>query len=272
MSLATIAASRQTLPVTAWIEEYRRKGSPMNLDCLELAYQAMVRDLTTGNREDGKGRLRPSGIGNPCQRSQALSYFGAPQEESEDWVKEKQKGGTLAHYWFQAEGMSAGWLTDIEVEVEIPEWRLRGQMDGLNIDGSIFELKTISTDKFTGRYKGWVAVKNWLSAKPDHIRQVHAYMKATDADAASIVYMDRGEQAFREFRIQRDEKLLAEMDALARQTLALADEGALPDRLFGCSMLQDGWDPGAHADTEVNEWIKAQRWCDYRDVCRNFTP
>lgn len=268
-NLAELALSRgSSLPITVHMEKWRREGSNMDMDCLRIAMEAMYKDVSTGNRADGKGRLRPSNIGNPCQRAQALSYFGAPQEEKPDWVQEKAKGGSLAHYWFQAEGMSAGVLTDIEVEIEIPQWRLKGQLDGFINDGSIFELKTISTDKFNGRFKGWVPVSKWEKPKEDHIRQVHAYMLATEAISSSVVYMDRGEQAFKEFRVDRDENLLDQMDSEAKTLLKNADNGILPDRMFGCEMLQDGYDPAEHSTIEVNKWLEGMKWCNYKEMCR----
>lgn len=272
-AFADMAIDRGTdYPVTAWIEQYRRQGSPMNMDCLEIAYQAMVKDLSTGNRADGKGRLRPSAIGDTCARAQAFSFFGAPTAEKEDWIEQKAMGGTLSHYWFQAEGMSAGWITDIEVPVEIPEWRLRGQLDGMCIDGSVLELKTLSTQKYEGLYRKYLPVAKWTSAKPDHIKQCHAYMHATGARFASIVYMDRGERTFREFRIAFDQALFDEMDAQAKHILALADDRRLPDRLFGCQMLQDGYDPKLFDESDVNSWLDEQRWCNYKEICRHADP
>lgn len=267
-TLADLALARGEFPITAHMEKWRRSGSNMDLDCLEIAIDAMFDDLESGKRSDGRGRLRPSKIGHPCPRAQAFSYFGAEQGEKPDWVAEKAKGGSLAHYWFQAEAMSAGALTDIEVQIEIPQWRLRGQLDGLIVDGSVFELKTISTDKYNGRFKGWIPVSKWESPKLDHIKQTNAYMLATGAESASIVYMDRGEQAFREFRIHRDEKLLDEMNEMVEDLLDQADDGELPERLFGCEMLQDGYDPDEHSTLEVNSWLDGMKWCDYKDICR----
>ena len=258
-------------PVTAWIEQYRRSGSVMNLECLDIAYQAMVKDLSSGSRADGSRRLRPSMIGNECWRAQAFSYYGAPQSEKEDWVAEKAKGGTLAHYWFQAEGMSAGWLVDIEVEVEIPEWHLKGALDGICKDGSVMELKTVSTEKYNG-WRGAPAVEKMTEPFLSHLKQVHAYMLAVGESRASVIYLDRGEQRFREFRVKKDEALVREMTIEVNATLASIDRNQLPDRLFGCEMLQDGWDPLLYDQRKVDSWLAAQRWCSYKDICRHANP
>jgi hypothetical protein len=272
-AIAALALERGTnMPVTAWITQYRKEGSPMNMDCLEIAYQAMVRDLTSGSRSDGSRRLRPSMIGNPCWRAQAMSYLGAPAEDDRDSpYLDAAKAGTLSHYWFQAEGMSAGWLTDIEVQVEYKRWHLTGAMDGVCKDGSIFELKTVSTEKYNG-WRGAPAVEAMEMAVDSHIKQVHAYMAATGEGEASIVYLDRGGLRFREFRVKRDKKLLEQMDIEATDTLARIAEGKLPARLFGCEMLQDGFDPDEHSDSEVKSWKAGQRWCDFKHICHKADP
>lgn len=258
-------------PVTAWIEQYRRAGSPMDLECLDIAYKAMVKDLSSGSRSDGTKRLRPSMIGNECWRAQAMSYYGAPQAEKEDWVAEKAKGGTLAHYWFQAEGMSAGWLVDIEVEVEIPKWRLKGALDGICKDGSVMELKTVSTEKYNG-WRGQVAVEKMTEPVLSHVKQVHAYMHAVGESVASVIYLDRGEQRFREFRVRKDPALMRQMDSDVKDTLARIKDDRLPARLFGCEMLQEGWDPVEHDQSQVDGWLTAQRWCDYKSICKHADP
>jgi len=272
-AIAALALERGTdKPVTAWITQYKKEGSPMNMDCLEIAYQAMVRDLTSGSRSDGSRRLRPSMIGNPCWRAQAMSYLGAPTEDDpESPYLDAAKAGTLSHYWFQAEGMSAGWLTDIEVPVEYKRWHLKGAMDGVCKDGSIFELKTVSTEKYNG-WRGMPAVEAMETAIESHIKQVHAYMAATGETEASIVYLDRGGLRFREFRIQRDKKLLEQMDVEATDTLSRIAEGKLPARLFGCEMLQEGWDPAEHDQKTVDSWLAGQRWCDYKHICHKANP
>lgn len=272
-SLAELAAARGTinLPVTAWINEWRAAGGRITVEALDRMYAAMRTDYATERRSDGKGRLRPSAIGNPCLRAQALSYLGAPAREDNTY-EDAAQAGTLMHYWMQAEGISAGWLTDIEVEVDLPEWHLRGQMDGLCKDGSIFELKTMGSVKYQGLRSWATPVSKWTEPVREHVLQVTAYMYAAGATAASIIYMDRGDRAFREFRVPFDPNLFDQMDDNAKHILERVGGKDLPDRLYGCVMLQDGYDPSEHDESEVRSWLAGQRWCDFKDMCRTADP
>ena len=77
-----------------------------------------------------------------------LSYQGAEQQKN--WPAKNYDyaaAGTYGHYRWQGAGLSAGFLTDVEVKVSTP-YGVAGSADGILSDGSVFELKT------TGNWKG----------------------------------------------------------------------------------------------------------------------
>lgn len=271
MSLAELAQKQGlALPVTAWVEQHRAGGLRITPDAIETVTEAMKADFGSGRRSDGSGRFRPSMIGNPCQRAQVLSYLGFPQRESVEIYVQMADAGSWLHYKWQAEGLSAGWLTDIEVQVEIPEWGLRGSVDGRCKDGSVFELKTVGNDKYYGR-RGTKPVSEWEQPVAEHIRQVDAYMFATGAQAASIVYVNRDSGAFREFRVNRDSDRMASLHEFVQEMIASIESKKLPVIQPGCLRVMKGDVLDDCTKAEVAAWKRQHDWCDFHEVCGEAT-
>lgn len=268
MSLADLAQKQGVgLPVTAWVEQWRASKGQITTEAISKVTDVMKTDFGSGRRSDGKGRFRPSMIGNPCQRAQVLSYLGFPQKESVEIYVQMADAGSWLHYKWQAEGLSAGWLHDVEVQIEIPEWGLRGSVDGLMIDGSIFELKTLGNDKYYGR-RGGKPVSDWDEPNPEHIRQVDAYMYATGAQAASIVYVNRDSNAFREFRVLRDTERMATLHQFVQEMIASIEAEKLPPILPGCLRVMKGDILDDCTKAEVAAWTRQHDWCNFHEVCQ----
>lgn len=267
MSLTDLANKRGLAkPVTTWVEEWRAKKGQITFDAISVVTEVMLKDFGSGRRSSGKGRFRPSMIGNPCQRAQVLSYLGYPSKDPVEIYVQMADTGSWLHYKWQAEGLSAGWLADIEVQIEIPEWDLRGSVDGIMKDGSIFEAKTVGNEKYWGR-RGGKGVPDWEAPKPEHIRQVDAYMHATGAEAASIVYINRDSNAFREFRVERDQARFEELDRFIREMQGNVRRKELPVILPGCHRVMTGDVLQGCTKAEVAEWNRTFDWCDYNEVC-----
>jgi hypothetical protein len=256
------------LPVTDWVFAWRESSQEPNEWAIKSVADNLITDTLSARRSDGSGRFRPSMIGNDCARAQVFSYLGFEQADSREEWKQMADAGSWLHYKWQYEGLAAGWLVETEIQVDIPEWELRGAVDGLCVDDSIFELKTVGTDKFMGR-KHTVPVQKWETPSREHIRQVHAYMHATQTRAASIVYVDRDSNKFREFRVLWDPVIFEEMNAFVKSMQASVAERKLPPILSGCEQVMlEISNPGAF-DKSINRSAAGRRFnfCNYREVC-----
>jgi len=256
------------LPVTNWVMQWRTAGEPYTEEALIKVHEIRLADLLTGRRSDGSGRFRPSMIGNPCQRAQVFSYLGYEQIDSVPEYKEMAHVGSELHYGWQEQGLSAGWLIDAEVEVDLPQWRLRGQMDGLCKDNSVFELKTLGHAKYWGKKNGTIAVEKWTNPRPEDVRQVHAYMYALGLSQASIVYADRDSNDFREFRVPFDEMLFQGMDSFISKMIRYVDLGQLPPILDTCEEAMDELAARGPFDSlSKGTSSRTFNYCNYRHIC-----
>ena len=258
------------LPVTQWVQEWRDAGEPYTSEAILHVAHIKIKDKLSERRSDGSNRFRPSMIGNTCARAQVFSYLGLEQAPGrEEWEQMAHTGSEL-HYAWQEQGLSAGWLSEVEVEIDIPKWRLRGQADGLCKDRSIFELKTIGSDKFWGKRNN-LPVFKWEHPVAEHVRQVTAYMHALDTEQASIVYVDRDSNAFREFRVTFDAGLFEAMDEMVGMMIGHVDEGTLPPILPGCAEAMSelaSHDPFSGSQPRLKS-VGARKFnfCNYREVC-----
>jgi CRISPR/Cas system-associated exonuclease Cas4 (RecB family) len=255
--------SKTGLPVTNWVYEWRKSAQEPSEWAIEAVAHNLLNDVLSGRRSDGSGRFRPSMIGNDCARAQVFSYLGFEQAEGrEDWNQMAETGSWL-HYKWQYEGLAAGWLVETEIQVEIPEWNLRGAVDGLCVDDSVFELKTMGKDKYMGKQRN-LPVSKWEKPKWDHIRQVHAYMHATETRQASIVYVDRDSNKFREFRVNWDQQLFEEMDAFVKHMQASIRAQQLPPILPSCEAIMESGDVKAFDARDKMRF----NFCNYREICQ----
>lgn len=165
-----------------------------------------------------------SAIGN-CHRHQVFTYVGLPGDPIlNPRLQNLFNDGTWRHLRWQAMLLRAKLLTHIEVPVFYDPLGMRGTMDGVNMDEMFgFELKGVYSLS---------AVKD--GPYPKHLLQVHAYFLATTLEKIAIIYEDKQTQEFREFVIERDERLLKKVrKELLTLNTALAQR-QVPDVLEEC--------------------------------------
>jgi hypothetical protein len=181
--------------------------------------------------------LRPSGVKSragafhpsqlyQCPRAQVFGYYGAEGiKEYNPTLQNVFNDGHYRHLRWQIMLLEAGIITDIEVPVRIDKYRLEGSMDGMNSEeGWMFELK--GTSQFGG--------VQTRGAMPAHIKQVHAYLLASGLDKAIIVYECKSTQQWVEIEINRDEKIIQEIEEILKELNDAIDKEKFPKILAEC--------------------------------------
>jgi len=159
-----------------------------------------VADQLITPQRDRSNTFSASATGR-CERQQILRYLNHPEQLSYDPIlAHRFEVGRWGHLRWQAQGLSAGWLKEAEVPVELKRFGLTGTMDGLVDTGEIFEFKTI-------RHPGFNTVLKEGEPKFEHILQVTAYMWATGIERTSIIYESTYSGDWKEFVVKFDPSL-----------------------------------------------------------------
>lgn len=199
-------------------------------------------EILTPSTGDRSGAFHPSQL-YQCPRAQVFGYFNVPVNRSYNpTLQNLFNDGHFRHLRWQIMLLSAGIITDVEVPVNIPEFRLTGSMDGMNANEDwMFELKGTSQFK-TIMQRG---------ALPAHIKQVNAYLLASGLEKAIIVYECKSSQDWTEIEVNRDEKTCNEINNILTELNGAIDNNTLPEVKSDCKN-QEG--------TEFNN-------CPYASIC-----
>jgi hypothetical protein len=236
-------------PVSRAMAKWDKK---ITVEAVEKINALRLKDLDN-DRASGEGRFRGSLLGS-CPRMQMLSYRGYLAKPPEGDGLEIMRDGTYRHYFWQEVGLSAGFLSDVEVFVEHEPWHFGGQLDGVMMpDDQLsgrggFELKTMNERSFSNAIKqGSVSEK--------HLKQIGAYCEAGGFDWFSVVYETRSFTVkWKEFVVKYDDALKelistsveSLLDYEAREVLPPYKENYPKD--YECSL-----------------------WCQYKTICPSAT-
>jgi hypothetical protein len=180
------------------------------------------------DKSDGRGRIRPSNLSSACTRLHVFSWLGMPREVGNTTLMDD---GTQQHYVWQKRGLSAGFLSAIEVPVEIPGLGIKGSIDGLMTDGSVFEFKETGPKLYEQR----IAAREPTHS---HLLQVHAYMQALGTTKASVVYERRSYSVdWHEFRVEFDQSIYRELVSLSASVINSIFHKELPPMLPVCEPM-----------------------------------
>lgn len=193
------------------------------------ALQHAMDVLTKAHQHERSGRFSPSSMGE-CNRKLLFGFVGAPQTQEDNDNLDLMAMGSGDHFWWQLEGLTAGWMKAAEVWVHNAAWHLGGSMDGILVDDSIFELKTM----FGTLYDRYVLKEQ--EPKWQHLIQVECYMRLSGLEKCSLVYQERGGAKFHEFRIERREDAVEEVDFILEQLHDALETNKLPAMLDQCEM------------------------------------
>lgn len=205
--------------------------------------QEKVLDILKPEVHDRSGVFHPSQL-YQCPRAQIFDYYGVNTggKEYNPTLQNLFNDGHFRHLRWQIMLLNAGLLTDVEVKVSMPEYRLAGSMDGVNTDeGWMFELKG------TSQYSTVLS----RGAMPAHIKQVHAYLLASGLDSAVIVYECKSSQQWTEIEVPRDQAIIDEITAILEGLNHAIESGVLPEAYDDCK----------------NQTGATFNRCSFRDIC-----
>lgn len=228
-----------------------RKDPPIFLPAYMEHLTKQLTDVPPRNRD---GFISPSSLGRcPTQVVHQLN------SEKKVWKPEKMAESqdlldvaTLMHEFYQARGQELGILTNVEEFVEIPHWKVRGQIDGvLNVEKGaktkryLFEIKTVNSFKFSQVKKSGVPLK-------EHWPQNMVYLKAKGLKETRFLYVERDMLNTMEVPLRYDPEVMKKVGAWIRMTLHHHKTGTYPAR------DQSYWD---------KSWDCESR-CHYHHACK----
>lgn len=186
-----------------------------------------------------------SGAGK-CLRQRQFSFLGMPGKQPDSHALNIFLNGTWVHIRHQVVGLTAGYLKDVEVPLELPEINLRGTADAVDDTDALVEYKSINMN-------GFMQVRQF-GVKADHKLQVHSYMLAGGFQGARVVYENKNTNDIIEFYVERDERLIRDVrHDLEELNVATENDYLLP-------MLE-----------ECKKKEGQYRWCPFASQCSTAT-
>jgi hypothetical protein len=212
-----------------------RSGGSFSRPVLTSLVHSMRQDAGH-NKKSGEGRLRPSLIGDPCDRKQVLSHrYGDGSDFNGNWFT---WSGTFLHLAFQT------WLLDqwrkrlyIEHKVIPRKGRagVTGKMDWYWFGAPVSTPDGAINAPHIGDYKTATNLKKRKQpVKQEHMQQLLAEMYTTGLDRAYLVYQDRAYGDVRAFELRATDDDLEMMGNRLGMLQAHVDKGELPDLLTPC--------------------------------------
>lgn len=239
-----LKAVKNDLPITVRHDQWltRNANAKYSTQAIEFARKALSHQV--GGNRDRISSFRSSGTGS-CHRRQVFRFLNFAEHQATDaGTSNIFHTGNMLHLKWQMAGLTEGWLVEAEVACMNEDLRFGGTLDGILYDGSGFEFKSINS-------RGWSSVMNY-GVKEEHLLQVHAYMVLRpEIEKFSVVYENKDNGEWREFRIQKDEEHYRQVRGEIDQLNHYIDRQQLPVMLPDCEK-QEG---------------RVFRQCPYREIC-----
>lgn len=220
-----VRASQANLPITIQHESWLINGAKITPEAADFTARALKGEVG-GARVRGVSLFRASGAGQ-CKRKRTFSRLQMSRDETLDGrTSAIFLAGNFIHLKWQTAGLSAGWLAEAEVAADRVDLEYGGTLDGVLADGTGLEVKSINT-------RGFAVVMDQRSPMKSHLLQVHTYMALTGIDTFSVVYEDKNNQDWKEFRVVKDsmleEQVGKEMDEMREIWATKSLPPVLPD-------------------------------------------
>lgn len=227
------------------LHEQYLKRSQGDVVLSEETLRFVVSQLQEGDR-DRRFTFSASGRGG-CLRQQLFGYLGTRGDKS--YTSDQAATfihGSWTHLKWQAMGLDAGWLAQVEVPCRIDDYQVTGTIDGIlnpTVARAGWELKSINSRGFRRACEDGPEVK--------HLLQIHSYMLATGINTWSLIYECKDDQSWREWVVHWDDEfgqeLIGELETLKHHR----EERELPKILDDCLH---------HEGTRY-------RQCPFKDIC-----
>lgn len=193
------------------------------------------------------------GEGFACHRAALFNYAGWKKLPLRVDEIDNMNIGNACHLEYQMEGLDAGYIVSCETWDWERDFQTGGKDDGLLEDGSLLELKFVKGEKFLAVTQGKRQYGQAPGPVSDHVFQVKLLMRLKKIKYASLVYVNRENGQFREFRFRVDE--FGEIETIIDDLNDWVHVNKLPAILPNC--LEERGYQFTH--------------CSYRDRCLNAT-
>lgn len=229
-----IEPSTAFMRYTRWIET----GGHYSDHVLEVIVHSMQKDA--GNtKQSGKGRFRPSLIGNPCDRIQLLSYLS---DEGSDFKGNWRTWmGTWMHLAFQTFLLDEyGEHLRIEHAVVPDRGRVgvHGKADWYWYGGNVAIGMSEVMGPHIGDYKSAMKIDAYHDAPKDkHVQQLLYEMVTLDVRRAYLVYQTRSFGAMAVWHLEAEDEDIRRATERLSVLQGYADSGELPDLLLPCRSM-----------------------------------
>lgn len=173
-----------------------------------------------------------------CKRRQELAFAGAGEVVIDNQLRNIFNDGKWRHLRWQAMLLETGTITHAEYPVFWRDQYSRGTLDARGVVPTThskprwhglefgFELKGVSTFQYSNLAKN--------GPLPKHYKQVHHYFVLGNLDLFSIVYEDKTTQAWVEWVIEPDAKMLIEAEHEINQLAKSVKTKKIHDLLPEC--------------------------------------
>lgn len=195
------------------------------------ALVAEIMDKAFAGNGDRSGRFGASGRGT-CHRSQLWTFLGMPTGRLQDpELTNLFNDGKYRHLRWQIMLLQSGAVTDVEVGVKFPKYRMTSSIDAVNDDeGFIVEVKGDRNPSRMMQKAGAVDEK--------HNLQIHSYFLLTGYDRCSYVVEDKQSQIWREVTVVRDDAIMKDVKLELSVLNDAVDNRQMPEMLDECKLKQ----------------------------------
>lgn len=206
-----------------------------------------IMDKGFAGNEDRSGRFGASSRGT-CLRAQVWTYLGMPSRKVQDVeLSNLFNDGKYRHLRWQVMGMQSGALTDVELGISDPSFRVTTSLDGVNDkEGFLFELKG---DRRPTRMMDKVG-----AVDEKHRLQIHTMFLVSGYNRASYIVEDKLSQVWREVVVDEDKAIMRqvveELDTLNEHV----EQRQMPEPLAACKVKEGPYKSCPFAAPCIKRW------------------
>jgi hypothetical protein len=225
---------------------------------------ASMRSDSGHAKHDGRGRFRPSLIGDICDRKQVLSYHYESTDSAGNWYA---WSGTLLHLGFQTFLLDLLGFDHLTIERPVAPKKgttgITGKMDWRWDGEDIFLGMTQILGPHIGDYKtcSYAVYKIVIDKgpKPMHIEQLGYQMLTAGIHTAYLVYQERSHGPVASFLLELEPSDIQRMEDRLGHLQDAIEKDYLPPMLLECRSKSGAFKTCAFADICLQREVDDQR-------------